>query len=173
MMFALRIHRTTDLPTTLTARPKRAALAQRLTRVALMLTVVAGALLAPKAHADFTIKNSYTSRIWVAVNYGGSGKCGAEGYWRTIGWYEVAPGETRTIWRGDLNNFHPAWSYYAEAEDGAIWSYPNAPASHRLYVHPTAAFDICGNIANTQMVIKNFRPLYVGGLTHYTLNFTP
>jgi len=105
-MFALRIRRTTDLPTPLTARSKRAAFAQRLARAGLVLTVATGTLLTPKAHADFTIKNSYTSRIWVAINYGGSGKCGAEGYWRTAGWYEVAPGETKTIWRGDLNNFN-------------------------------------------------------------------
>jgi len=72
-----------------------------------------------------------------------------------------------------MASFNPSWAYYAEAENGATWSYPNAPSYLQLYVHPTAAFDICGNIGNTQMVIKNFRPLYVGGFTHYTLNFTP
>jgi uncharacterized membrane protein len=172
-MFTLRLRRTTEEQTTLNARTPSASFLQRMTRVALMLTVTAGALLAPKAHADFTFKNDYHKRVWVAINYGGASNCGSDGYWRTLGWWEIAPGQSAVVMRGDLNKLNPSFSYYAQAEDGSTWDDRNAPSYMRYYVNLNAGFDYCGNIGNTQMVIKGFRPVYIGGVTHYTLTLSP
>jgi hypothetical protein len=59
-MLAYRIRRTTQDQTTRTACPKGAGLAHRITRLALMLTVTAAALLAPQAHADLRFQNNYS-----------------------------------------------------------------------------------------------------------------
>jgi Protein of unknown function (DUF1036) len=40
----------------------------------------------------------------------------------TIGWYQVPPGGSHTVYNGDVN-YNRYWAYYAECpKDGATWS---------------------------------------------------
>jgi uncharacterized membrane protein len=119
--------------------PKMRMLTARLTRLALMLTVTAGALLAPKAHADFSVRNNYNRPVWVAFAYANSDACGAEGgNYRTLGWYKVDPGAQRALLNGSLLFGGKYFYIYAESDDGRTWG-----GDYWTEVNTASAFESC------------------------------
>jgi uncharacterized membrane protein len=86
--------------------------------------------------------NNYSQPVSVAIMDYDTGACGGEGgNWATHGWWNLNPGETKTvIWTTNQYAF-----YYAEASNGTWWGDSNGP---RIYVHP-ARFDSCYNIGAT------------------------
>jgi uncharacterized membrane protein len=86
-------------------------------------------------------RNSYTSRIWIAImRYDPAGCGGQYGNWATKGWWSIQPGES--VYAFNTNNRY--FCYYAEAQDGGVWNGPYGP----IYVYRDA-FDSCVNIGST------------------------
>lgn len=85
-------------------------------------------------------KNSYSARIWIAImRYDPSG-CGQYGNWATAGWWSILPGQS--VHAFNTNNRY--FCYYAESQDGRVWSGPYGP----MYVYRNA-FNSCVNIGST------------------------
>jgi len=85
-------------------------------------------------------RNGYTSRIWIAIMRYDPAGCGQYGNWATKGWWSIQPGES--VYAFNTNNRY--FCYYAEAQDGRVWSGPYGP----IYVY-REAFDSCVNIGST------------------------
>ena len=85
-------------------------------------------------------KNSYSSRVWIAIMFYSPGTCGSYGNWGTRGWWSPSPGQSVYV----LNTNNRYFCYYAEAQDGAVWSGNYGP----MYVYRNA-FDSCVNIGST------------------------
>src|SRR6476659_423149 len=85
-------------------------------------------------------RNSYPSKVWVAVMYYSPDACKEYGRWETAGWWGINPGDQ--VWAFSTNNRYAA--FYAEAEDGATWSGPYGPML--IYQH---AFRICIGLGQT------------------------
>jgi uncharacterized membrane protein len=145
----------------------------RLSRLALMLTVTAGALLAPKAHADFNVHNNYHRPIWVAFAYANSDACGGEGGgYKAMGWYKVDPGATRALLHGSLLFGGKYFYLYANSDDGAEWS-----GDYYTYVI-NEAFNTCWDYGHStsdgpnQWELKGFFEVEIGTFTSdHTVNF--
>ena len=84
--------------------------------------------------------NSYGPRIWVAIMRHNPSACGGHGDWQTMGWWAVDQGQTVAAF-STSNRYS---TFYAEAEDGAVWGGPYGP----MYVY-WDAFDSCINIGST------------------------
>jgi hypothetical protein len=89
---------------------------------------------------EVRFRNSYPSKVWVAVMYYDPGDCGQYGNWETKGWWGINTGQTKHPF--NTNNRYAA--FYAEAEDGAVWTGPYGP----VYVYQQA-FESCINIGST------------------------
>jgi uncharacterized membrane protein len=85
-------------------------------------------------------QNNTSVRVWVAMMYQDTGGCGDYGGWATKGWWNIGPGEDKH----PINTNNRYFYFYAEAEDGRIWTGPFGP----IYVYDTA-FDSCLNIGST------------------------
>src|ERR1051326_3570097 len=81
-------------------------------RMALTFTL-AITLLAPAAHASLSFSNLYQRTVWVAVADHDSGGCGDSGNWRVRGWWQLAPGESKTVVGGPLFLFNRVYYFYA------------------------------------------------------------
>ena len=72
--------------------------------------------------SSVTFTNSYGKKIYVAYmrrDFTCQGECG--GIWDVLGWINLDPGETESRANPTNNRW---FYYYAEAEDGAVWSGP-------------------------------------------------
>jgi hypothetical protein len=85
-------------------------------------------------------RNSYPSKVWVAIMCYDPVGCRGDGDWATQGWWGIAPGQE--VWAFSTGNRYAA--FYAEADDGAHWSGPYGP----VYVY-WEAFNSCVNIGST------------------------
>jgi uncharacterized membrane protein len=144
-----------------------------LSRLAFMLCVTAGALLAPKAHADFTVRNNYHRPVWVAFAYASTSACGGEGgNYRVMGWYKIDPGTQWALLRGTLLFGGKYFYVYAQSDDGTTWS-----GDYFTEVHTTAAFDTCWNYGHSvshgtnPWQSKGFFEVHIGTFTtDHTVN---
>lgn len=85
-------------------------------------------------------RNSYRTKVWVAIMRFDPGGCGEYGNWATAGWWGIDPGQQ--VWAFSTNN---RWAcFYADADDGQHWSGNYGP----VYVYYDA-FDSCINIGST------------------------
>ena len=91
-------------------------------------------------------RNSYSSKVWIAVMYYSPDTCKDFGLWKTEGWWGVSPGQQ--IWAFSTDNRYAA--FYAEAEDGAVWSGIYGPMSIYDY-----AFRICIDLGQ---IVQENRP---------------
>lgn len=89
---------------------------------------------------EVRFRNSYTSKVWVAVMYYDPADCGEYGNWETKGWWGIDVGATKHPF--NTNNRYAA--FYAEADDGAIWTGPYGP----IYIYQYA-FTSCLNLGST------------------------
>jgi uncharacterized membrane protein len=85
-------------------------------------------------------KNSHGSRIWIAIMRYEPVGCAEYGKWATAGWWSITLGQT--VHAFNTNNRY--FCYYAEGEDGAVWTGNYGP----VYVY-WDAFESCVNIGST------------------------
>lgn len=79
--------------------------------------------------------NDYGRKMWVAYSYRDFGcRDICDDIWSKRGWINLDPGETETRPNPTTNRWY---YYYAEAEDGSVWSGP--------FVHQVSrrVFDLC------------------------------
>jgi hypothetical protein len=72
--------------------------------------------------SQVTFTNSYSTRLYVAymrLDYACQNDCGEP--WDVLGWINLQPGETQSRDNATNNRWY---YYYAEADDGAVWSGP-------------------------------------------------
>jgi len=84
--------------------------------------------------------NSYPSKVWLAVMYYDPNSCDEYGKWATEGWWGIKSG-------GDVapfQTFNRYAAFYAEAEDGAVWTGPYGP----VYVY-YEGFKSCVRLGST------------------------
>ena len=79
-------------------------------------------------------QNSYPSKVWIAIMYYNPERCRELGDWDTEGWWGLEPGHGEFV----VDTANRYVCFYAEADDGAIWSGPYGPV--RLYWN---AFETC------------------------------
>ena len=109
-------------------------------------------------------RNSYGTKVWVAIMRYDPDSCGEYGNWATAGWWGIDPGQQ--VWAFSTNNRYAA--FYADADDGAHWSGPYGP----VYVY-WEAFDSCVNIGSTAAYgIVGMRLIDVGDSDH-VVNLVP
>jgi hypothetical protein len=106
--------------------------------------------------------NRYWSTVSVAILFYAPNSCGGEGgNWRTTGWYNLAPGETRQLLT--MNGGSSVFAFYAKSADGRyVWPGQQQSGLVGVYVHPTAAFDHCLNLGSTAWRRVNMKPVDVG-----------
>lgn len=85
-------------------------------------------------------RNSYSSKVWVAIMKFDPDSCRDTGNWATQGWWGINPGQQ--VWAFSTNNRYAA--FYANADDGRFWGGGYGP----IYVYHKA-FDSCINIGST------------------------
>lgn len=118
------------------------------------------------AHAWFKFKNSTPNTVWVSFQWYSPATCANSGKWETKGWWQLAPGETKTVFGNDLQTIGKYYYYYAESSNGTVWNGPfNTYASN-------TAFDWCLNTGSTNSRILGFREKYIGTFNNYTINLT-
>ena len=76
--------------------------------------------------------NKYSSGLWLAVGYYHP-NCPDGGDWAKKGWWRLEPGDAKTV----LSTTNDYSTFYAEADDGAVWSGPYGADL------PSSAFDWC------------------------------
>ncbi len=114
--------------------------------------------------------NSYPSKVWVAIMQYNPDTCGEDGDWETEGWWGIDPGGE--VWAFSTSNRYAA--FYAEADDGAIWTGPYGP----VYVYWNA-FDSCVDIGSTAaFAVVGMRLIDLGTFAWvpwatYTVNLVP
>jgi hypothetical protein len=97
-------------------------------------------------------------------------KCGGEGMdWRSAGWYNLAPGETRAVMRTSNSYF----AYYAVSDDGRyVWPSQRRSGNTRVHVSELS-FESCLGYASTNSFIVNMKSKKVpSGSETYTLKLT-
>jgi hypothetical protein len=103
-----------------------------------VLTVLAFTFVAPfaasAAATKITFKNTTSKKVSVALMYSSQG---ADSTTETKGWWNVEPGESRTItWPGHEGPYVVgSMSYYAKAQ-GLVWSGKNGED----WIHPSKSF---------------------------------
>jgi uncharacterized membrane protein len=112
------------------------------------------------------IKNKYPHTLWVTIMWYAP-NCSDGGNWEKAGWWQLSPGQTKTVFGGNLHEVNRYYCYYAQASDGATWSGP-----YERSVPPTA-FDWCEWTANTQSFDVGYRLLDIGNNDNFTLSLTP
>lgn len=96
--------------------------------------------------------NQHRTLLWVCIGFYSPGTCGAQGDWRTRGWWTIAPGGE--VYVLDTNN---RFAYcYAEAADGKVWAGHYGPV-----LAPRRAFDSCWNILNNVDPRVHMREIYI------------
>lgn len=134
-----------------------------------MSIVLAGLLAmtfgATDASAWFRFKNKTNRTIWVAFMWYKPG-CDTGSDWATAGWWKLSPGQTKTVYGGDLQDNNTYFYYYAHDSDGREWKGP-----YTVCV-PQPAFSWCDNICNTapSTHYRGFREKYINGYNNYTIN---
>ena len=79
-------------------------------------------------------RNSYGPRLWVSIMYYDPSNCGQYGKWGTRGWWAIDYGNSAYV----LNTNNRYAYFYAEADDGAVWTGPYGP----IYVTQNS-FNLC------------------------------
>jgi uncharacterized membrane protein len=111
--------------------------------------------------------NGTRQDVWIAYMFYSPEDCGGEGRdWQAIGWFQVGPGQCRTVYENDLDDVsNRYWCYYAQNADASlVWAGP-----YPVYVS-NAAFNHCIGEARTDWWIAGFRLFDVGDADDFTMN---
>jgi uncharacterized membrane protein len=92
----------------------------------LMISLCLCLLPAGVVRADFRIRNNSRAQVWASFAYGAG-----EDRWVATGWWNIQPGDTATVYRGNLND--RVYYYYAHQEDpNVFWSGDDSFLVHSL-----------------------------------------
>jgi Protein of unknown function (DUF1036) len=84
-------------------------------------------------------QNNYSHGVWVAIGYY-QPNCSDGSNWAKEGWWRLEPGQSATVlWTTNEYSL-----FYAEADDGAVWSSPSYGTNL-----PLQAFDWCWDTASS------------------------
>jgi uncharacterized membrane protein len=121
------------------------------------------------ADAWFKVKNNTSKRASVAFMWHKPNCDGSQSNWAVAGWWNLNPGETKTVYGGDLQKNNRYYYYYAFDEGGAEWSGPYSTCV------PTRRFEWCDNTCDTAPDTRavGFQEVDVGGNNNYTINLQP
>lgn len=110
-------------------------------------------------------RNNHGSPVHVAIMFYSPDTCGDAGSWGTRGWWNISPGGEAYV----LNTGNRYAAFYAEANDGSIWSGSYGP----IYVHQQA-FDSCVNIGdnNPATRIVGLRLVDMDSYSSYYVNLS-
>ncbi len=111
-------------------------------------------------------KNRYPTTIWAMIEWYYP-NCPDGGDWAKAGWWKIAPGKTKTVYGGDLDDVNRYWYFYAHGADGAQWAGPYPE------IVPHHAFDWCKQTAGNPSETVGMRELDINGKSTYTLRFIP
>jgi uncharacterized membrane protein len=108
-------------------------------------------------------RNDHPTTVSVAI-LRQSDACASEGGYEAVGWYVVAPGQTRYLFSTEARYA----GYYAEAQDGAKWSGP-----YGTTIVDNNAFAHCP-LGSTDPSAKRigFRLIDTAGTTKYTIGIS-
>jgi uncharacterized membrane protein len=128
------------------------------------MSFLAAVLASNGAYAWFNFRDKTSATIWVAFQrYSPRRPNGGD--WETKGWWRLEPGQTKTVFGKDLQSVNTYYYYYAESNDGAVWSGPYSTCV------PQSAFDWRLNVCCTPTCrTVGFREKYIGGYNNYTIN---
>lgn len=142
--------------------------------IAFLAILFGAGALAPSAHAWTKVKNSTPTTITLAYAFSsvsgifcGYSTCG--GGWKTIGWFNIAPGGTVTI-NGQAHH-NAEHYYYAQDQAGHKWR-GNGGKSFELR---NAKFEFCNQGIHPGQWVENFNVITRGtccGATCSPVNFT-
>lgn len=90
----------------------------------------------------FEFRNNYNRVVSVAVMKRDQDACGAYGGWSTHGWWNLNPGEKKTV----MYSSNRYLFYFAQANNGVWWGDVNGP---RMYVNPYDRFSSCYGIGTS------------------------
>jgi uncharacterized membrane protein len=112
-----------------------------------------------------SFRNSYGKTVWVAIMRYNPDSCGGYGDWETAGWWQIAPGEVKEVFRTSNRYAY----YYAKAADGATWGGTYGP----VYLYHDA-FDSCLNIGSSAAYDRvGMRQTDLGLSWSHTVNLIP
>jgi uncharacterized membrane protein len=90
----------------------------------LILLATLSIVCAPNAaQAWFKFRNTTKATVWVSFLWYSPG-CSDGGDWTKKGWWRLEPGQTKTVFGKDLQSVNTYYYWYAESNDGAVWSGP-------------------------------------------------
>jgi len=125
---------------------------------------------AGQAKAYLAFRNGTSDVLMLTFQYYSPSTCSRDGLkpWRTIGWFQIMPGETKIVLRANLQ---PSEEYfwYAESKSGPVWN-----GLWNYMAVPLGRFDWCYGTGTTSDQVRNvgFRQLLTGHKENYTLNIS-
>jgi uncharacterized membrane protein len=115
--------------------------------------------------------NRYPTTIETSIMFYSPESCGGEGgNFEKMGWWRIAPGSCALVYANDLDNRF--WYYFAEADDGAVWSGPFL-ASVSLSRFGGRRWCWGLETSDPAQIRIGYRELDIGDNNNYTLNFVP
>lgn len=113
-----------------------------------------------------SFSNQYPSHVWLAIMWYTPG-CSDGGDWTKKGWWSIDPGSSVNVLDLDLDETNRYYCFYAEADDGAVWTGP--------YVRnlPYEAFEWCEWTGSTDSRDLGLRAFDISDNDDYTVNLTP
>ena len=120
---------------------------------------------------SLTFSNHYTADVSIAILWYSPG-CPDGGDWEKAGWYNVAVGQSMTVFNGSLHSINRYWYFHGEAADGTTWTALSGQPNVVTAI-PNTAFDWCWNTGSTGAFEASFREIDVGSNDGYTVNLTP
>ena len=113
-----------------------------------------------------TFCNQYTRQVWVAIMWYSPG-CPDGGDWEKAGWWHINPAECQNIWDVDLDEINQYYYFYAESDDGAVWS-------GSTYVDvPYQRFDWCIGTSSSDSRSVGFQLFDVDSNDDFTMTLLP
>jgi uncharacterized membrane protein len=110
--------------------------------------------------------NNYPSTLWAMIEWYHP-NCEDGGNWEKAGWWKIDPGQTKTVFGGDVSDVNRYWYFFAHAADGAAWAGPYNE------IVPHIAFDWCEDTANSDSRTVGMRELDIHSYDTFTLHFVP
>lgn len=88
------------------------------------------------------LTNEHNFTVWAMIEWYRP-NCPDGGDWEKKGWWELAPGQSKIAFAGDLDDVNLWWYSFAHAADGRAWG-GNFPE-----LVPTRPFQWCEHTADT------------------------
>ena len=63
--------------------------------------------------------NNYPSTLWAMIEWYHP-NCEDGGNWEKAGWWKIDPGQTKTVFGGDVSDVNRYWYFFAHDADGTL-----------------------------------------------------